>query len=68
MSTRQWAVIGLNNLGLVQAFDDRQQADALAIARGKGERVVTGFSHGTKDFHWSESENAQGTYRPAPAR
>jgi hypothetical protein len=56
---QQWGVVGLNNSGLIQAFDDRLSADALAKLRGKGERVVVGFSQGTKDFHWSESENAK---------
>ena len=64
----RWGVVGLNNTGLVQAFDDRSSADAFALLRGKGHRVVIGHSQGTKDFHWSESENAQGTFRPAPTR
>jgi hypothetical protein len=64
----RWGVVGLNNIGLVQVFDDRPSADAFALQRGKGHRVVIGHSEGTKDFHWSESENAKGSFRPAPMR
>jgi hypothetical protein len=58
---QQWGVLGLNNAGLIQTFDDRIAADAFAKLRGNGHRVVVGFCQGTKDFHWSESENAKGT-------
>ena len=57
---QQWGVLGLDNAGLIRAFDDRPSADAFAMLRGKGHRVVVGFCQGTKDFHWSESENATG--------
>lgn len=63
-----WGVVGLNKIGLIQTFGDRAAADAFATLRGAGHRVVVGFCQGSKDFHWSESENAQGTFRPAPTR
>ena len=63
-----WGVVGLNNIGLIQTFGDHAAATAFAALRGKGHRVVVGFCQGNKDFHWSESENAQGTYRPARTR
>ena len=61
MNVIHWGVVGPDKIGLIQAFDERNAADTFAKLRGKGHRVVVGFCQGTKDFHWSESENAKGS-------